>query len=86
MSDGPLPGPVLIGLEGWELKPRERDWLQNPQVGGVVLFSRNYHTLAQLELLNESIRRVTVGENYEKLCHFIDSVLGLNNPRRAEKD
>ena len=56
MSDGQLPGPVLIGLEGWELKPRERDWLQNPQVGGVVLFSRNYHNLAQLELLNESIR------------------------------
>jgi beta-N-acetylhexosaminidase len=57
MDDGTaVPGPVLIGLEGIELSGRERDWLQHPLVGGVVLFTRNYHNLAQLELLNAAIR------------------------------
>ncbi len=50
------PGPVLIGIEGLELTVRERDWLQHPLVGGVVLFTRNYQSLPQLELLNASIR------------------------------
>ncbi|MEE4174755.1 MAG: beta-N-acetylhexosaminidase [Xanthomonadales bacterium] len=52
----PRPGPVLIGIEGVELRPREKEWLNHPLVGGVVLFTRNYHSLPQLELLNASIR------------------------------
>ncbi|MEM1411561.1 MAG: beta-N-acetylhexosaminidase [Pseudomonadota bacterium] len=50
------PGPVLIGIEGLELTDRERDWLTSPLVGGVVLFTRNYHNPAQLNLLTTSIR------------------------------
>ncbi len=50
------PGPVLIGIEGLELSARERDWLVHPLVGGVVLFTRNYEHLAQLELLVDNIR------------------------------
>lgn len=50
------PGPVLIGIEGLELTDRERDWLNHPLVGGVVLFTRNYGHLAQLELLVDNIR------------------------------
>lgn len=50
------PGPVLIGTEGVELNDREREWLQHPLVGGVVLFTRNYHSLPQLERLTASIR------------------------------
>jgi beta-N-acetylhexosaminidase len=50
------PGPVLIGIEGVELSRREREWLQHPLVGGVVLFTRNFHSLPQLELLNATIR------------------------------
>lgn len=50
------PGPVLIGLSGTTLAARERDWLQHPLVGGVVLFTRNYDDLEQLEALNGAIR------------------------------
>jgi len=50
------PGPVLIGIEGPELTNRERAWLNDPLVGGVVLFTRNYAHLAQLELLVDNIR------------------------------
>jgi len=50
------PGPALIGISGPELTAPEREQLRHPLVGGVVLFTRNYHNLAQLELLCESIR------------------------------
>jgi beta-N-acetylhexosaminidase len=50
------PGPVLIGVEGTALTNREREWLQHPLVGGVVLFTRNYRDLDQLEALNRDIR------------------------------
>ena len=56
MNTAARPGPVLIGIDGLELTDRERDWLTHPLVGGVVLFTRNYHNPAQLELLNASIR------------------------------
>jgi len=55
-----IPGPVLIGLEGTRLAPRERDWLQHPLVGGVVLFTRNYAGLDALEDLNGAIREAAV--------------------------
>lgn len=53
---GGRPGPVLIGLRGAELSPSERDWLRHPLVGGVVLFTRNYEDLPQLEALTAAIR------------------------------
>ncbi len=55
MTDA-VPGPLLIGLEGLELTARERDWLAHPAVGGVVLFTRNYAGIEQLEALNAAIR------------------------------
>lgn len=51
-----VPGPLLIGLEGLSLTARERDWLAHPAVGGVVLFTRNYSGIEQLEDLNAAIR------------------------------
>lgn len=53
-SEQPL-GPLLIGLSGLEVSDEEQEWLQHPAVGGVVLFSRNYHAITQLTKLTASI-------------------------------
>jgi beta-N-acetylhexosaminidase len=50
------PGPVLIGIAGTTLSDAERRWLANPVVGGVVLFTRNFASLGQLQALNSAIR------------------------------
>lgn len=51
----PALGPLLIGLSGFEVSSEELRWLSHPAVGGVVLFTRNYHDLAQLSQLTASI-------------------------------
>ena len=48
-------GPLLIGLAGLVVSKEESDWLRHPAVGGVVLFTRNYHDLSQLSELTASI-------------------------------
>ncbi len=50
-------GPVLIGLQGSDLLPEERELLQHPQVGGVVLFARNYENPGQVAALIAAIHR-----------------------------
>ena len=39
---------LVIAVAGTELTPEERDWLQHPAVAGVILFTRNFESLAQL--------------------------------------
>jgi beta-N-acetylhexosaminidase len=41
----------MIDLRGHALAADEREWLQSPLVGGVILFSRNFESVAQLERL-----------------------------------
>jgi len=46
----------MVDLVGLELSEVERDILQHPLVGGVILFSRNYESPEQVTALTDSIR------------------------------
>ncbi len=49
-------GSLMLGLEGTQLLGEERERLQHPAVGGVILFSRNYANPTQLRALTAAIR------------------------------
>ena len=48
-------GPLMLGIDGCELQDADRDRLLDPRVGGVILFTRNYASPAQLAELTGSI-------------------------------
>jgi beta-N-acetylhexosaminidase len=49
-------GPVMIDISGETLTPSERLQLQDPRVGGLILFARNYRNRDQLKALVADIR------------------------------
>ena len=51
-------GQVMIGLEGTVLSDEQRELLRHPQVGGVILFTRNFESLPQLRELVADIHAV----------------------------
>lgn len=48
-------GPLMIDLEGYTISDAERKLLQHPLVGGVILFSRNYQSVSQINDLTTKI-------------------------------
>ncbi|MDO4904977.1 MAG: beta-N-acetylhexosaminidase [Lautropia sp.] len=48
-------GPVIVDVEGCRLTEAERQRLQHPLVGGVILFARNYRSPGQLRALTDEI-------------------------------
>jgi beta-N-acetylhexosaminidase len=56
MSAARMPrGPVVLGVEGCELTAADRARLMHPLTGGVILFSRNFASGAQLRALTTAI-------------------------------
>jgi beta-N-acetylhexosaminidase len=49
-------GPVVLDLIGAEITQEEREIIQHPSVGGVILFARNYESPKQLMHLCKTIR------------------------------
>lgn len=47
---------LVIGIAGTELSAQERDWLQHDAVAGVILFTRNFASRAQVTDLSAAIR------------------------------
>ena len=63
-------GPIMVDLAGTELTPEDHDLLRHPAVGGVILFSRNYSSPAQLAALTAAIHdlrapRLLIGVDQE---------------------
>ncbi|MFL2554109.1 MAG: beta-N-acetylhexosaminidase [Candidatus Rariloculaceae bacterium] len=48
----------MIDLKGTSIDAEEREWLQSPSVCGVILFSRNFESLGQLEQLIAVIHEI----------------------------
>ena len=51
---------LLIGVAGKELTTQERDWLQHDACAGVVLFTRNFASKAQVQELSQAIREAAL--------------------------
>ena len=47
---------LVIGVAGTELTAQERDWLQHDGCAGVILFTRNFASRAQVAELSQAIR------------------------------
>ena len=47
---------LVIGVAGTELTTQERDWLQHDACAGVILFTRNFASKAQVAELSHAIR------------------------------
>ena len=50
-------GCVMLDLEGTELQVEECELLKHPSVGGLIYFSRNFESVAQITALSAAVRK-----------------------------
>ena len=63
-------GSIMIDIAGTQLEPRDIDRLMDPLVAGVILFTRNFESIAQLKALTQAIHalrhpRLLIGVDHE---------------------
>ncbi|MEE4245464.1 MAG: beta-N-acetylhexosaminidase [Kangiellaceae bacterium] len=51
-------GPIMMDLESSEINQVEREMLQHPATGGVILFARNIESAQQVQQLNQQISEI----------------------------
>ncbi len=61
MNEGLLYGPVMIDLKGPSLSESEKDKINHPNTGAVILFSRNFENPEQVATLIDDIRSARNG-------------------------
>jgi len=52
-------GPLMLDVEGLSLTESEKTVIENPLVGGLILFSRNFKSLDQLADLVAEVRSIS---------------------------
>ena len=57
-----LPGPLMVDIDGLSVTDQDREIIAHPSVGGIILFSRNYHDRDQLRSLVHELRRCRDGD------------------------
>lgn len=53
-------GPLMVDLEGTSISEKEKELLLKPEVGGVILFTRNFESVEQISALTKDIHDLRI--------------------------